>query len=224
MVPVGQMAAIPETASLADALVTAHLHMHTRYPVCKDASNPSSVTGYVNFKDIISALRLRPSVKGVAGIVRPMPQLRKGTTLSEALDYLLRGGHHIAAIAEPVGTVVGIVTLEDLVGQLVGRISDEYDRLPNHLYAMGGQWIAGGGVLMESLRKTMAVGPGASAIAGETLQAWFTARHGATVSAGSSARDDDIEVEVRKVRRGSIHEAIVHAIRRQEDPARPATT
>ncbi len=61
MVPIEFVSYLYVGASLAEALVAAHLEMHTRYPVTEQQHDPQSFIGYVNFKDIVATLRLAPT-------------------------------------------------------------------------------------------------------------------------------------------------------------------
>ncbi len=60
MIPAADICMIPQNSSLSDALILAHLDMHTRFPVCEKSNDPQTIQGYINFKDIIAALKINP--------------------------------------------------------------------------------------------------------------------------------------------------------------------
>ncbi len=109
---------------------------HSRYPVIEQT--PDDVIGFVHVRDLLTAQLLddgagsdngdsptRPRIVG--DIVRPVTQLPGSVTLLPALSQLRAGGGHLAVIVDEYGGTDGIVTLEDLIEELVGEIQDEYD-------------------------------------------------------------------------------------------------
>ncbi|MCE9613378.1 MAG: hemolysin family protein [Lentisphaerae bacterium] len=210
MLPARDIFMIAADRSLADALIEAHLHMHTRYPVCETAGDPQTIRGYVNFKDIVTALRLSPQDPSLKSIVRPIQKLPALATLAQAIDSMIREKSHIALALAPDGLVAGLVTLEDLVEELVGDISDEYDRLPAHLHALGNAWIAGGGIAMEAIWTALQMAlPLPPALAPQKLADWCDIGLTTPPDCGLRIRRDGLDVEVRKVRRQRVLEAVV---------------
>jgi putative hemolysin len=208
MAPARDIAMIPAGANLADALVEAHNHMHTRYPVCAEAGKPQTILGYITFKDIVTSLKIDPGGSGLRGIVRPIRHIPVTTTLAQALSDMVRDRVHIALATE--GTSVrGLITMEDIVEELVGDIRDEYDRLPTHLNAIGDAWLAGGGVLIGALRTTMGgtVLPGVDNAA--TLADWIGHTQELSPRSGDTLAVGGVVVMVRKVRRNRVSEVVV---------------
>jgi putative hemolysin len=210
MVPARDIATIPANASLADALVAAHLHMHTRYPVCGEGRTPQSITGYVTFKDIVTALKIDPSGAGLGGIVRPMSRIGSKTTLAQALTDMIRDKVHIALVMDG-GNVCGLLTMEDIVEELVGDIHDEYDRLPAHIHPIGDGWLVGGGLTIGSIAKTIRTRVFTGVDATVTLADWVDHARDVSPRSGDTIRANDMEVQVRKVRRNRVAEAVVRA-------------
>lgn len=205
MVSAADIATIPAGASLADALAAAHLHMHTRYPVCTEEGNIQSIAGYVTFKDIVIAPKFSPG-GGVAGIIRPIRRIPATTTFAKALADMIRDRVHIELVVEG-DTIRGLITMEDLVEELVGDIRDEYDRLPAHLTPMGEGWLVGGGVPMAELAKVV----GGSVLSGAdgrmSLAEWVERLRGTSPRNGDTIRTDGAVIEIRKVRRNRVAEA-----------------
>lgn len=129
MLPADCIRMVDATASVADALTAAHLDMHTRFPVTERPGDPQGIIGYVNFKDLVAILRLSPSEPSVRGIVRAIPGLPVNGSVAASLDRLIREQTHIALVRDAAGAVVGMVTLEDIMEELVGDIQDEFDSL-----------------------------------------------------------------------------------------------
>jgi putative hemolysin len=139
------IAMLPASDTLTEALIKVHLDMHTRFPVYEKEGDPQSIIGYLNFKDIVNAIKLNPQNPSVRGITRPIKKLPSDTTLSEALSGMMREKAHIALVISKQWEVLGMLTLEDIIEDLVGEIEDEFDRLPTHVHPCGTGWIVGGG-------------------------------------------------------------------------------
>lgn len=211
MSPERDIATIPTKASLTEALIEAHMHMHTRYPVCTEPGNPQTISGYVTFKDIVTALKLDPSGSGLHGIVRPIQRIPVNTTLAQALSDMLRDRVHIALVMEGA-CVQGLITMEDIVEELVGDIRDEYDRLPAHLNPIGEAWLAGGGVLIGDLAKAIGGAILADVDSKLTLAEWVDRTRELSPRSGDTIRASGIDMQVRKVRRNRVAEAVVRPV------------
>jgi putative hemolysin len=101
---------------------------HSRYPVAGDT--PDDVLGVAHVRDVLTAVQRsqygtdRP--KTVADLARDAPLLPRTLPLVSALSQMRRRGH-LAIVVDEYGGTDGIVTLEDLIEELVGDIEDEYD-------------------------------------------------------------------------------------------------
>ena len=154
MLPAEHISMLNVQASLGESLVTAHLDMHTRFPVAERSGDPQSILGYVNFKDLVALMRLsRPHEVSLRAILRPMPSLGDDLVLTACLERLIREHTHIALTRDAAGKVAGLITLEDILEELVGDIQDEYDRLPIHAVPSGWAWVVGGGLALTRLKE-----------------------------------------------------------------------
>jgi len=213
MLPAGAISLLDVSASMADALVAAHLDMHTRFPVTEVAGDPQWVVGYVNVKDIIAVLRLNPADPSLRSVVRSIPSLPADAPMATCLERMIRDHTHIALIRTADGAVAGMVTLEDIIEELVGDIGDEYDRLPAHVGRAGAGWVVGGGIGPERLREAtgVALPPGAGEGPVRTLSEWVVGHLGRGVEGGEVVERDGVRVVIRKVRRQAVLEAQVQA-------------
>ncbi len=212
MLPAAEIAMIQEDANLMEALVFAHLHMHTRYPTCADPDKPQTISGYVNFKDIISTLRINPAAPSLKCIIRPLPRFTDRTSLAQALELMMREKVHIAAVDDAAGAFLGLLTLEDIVGELVGEIGDEYDRLPLHIHPLAAGWIMGGGLAMATVAKTSGLPVAPADLDTKpplTLAAWFAAQKPGPLHHDDAFRLGDYEVRVRKLKRHKVMEVLI---------------
>jgi len=204
MVPAEDVSCIPAAATLSDALIRAHADMHTRFPVVEADSELASAVGYLNFKDIVTVLRLNPSNPTVRGITRPLKAIAPDLPLSKALQEMMAENVHMALVREQK-KALGIITLEDILETLVGKIADEYDRLPSHLHQTGGSLLAGGGAKLGDARLALGLSGGDD----RTLAQWAHERLGRKPRGGDIVRADGLELWVRKTRRGKLLEAVL---------------
>jgi putative hemolysin len=209
-----EITTIPENVTLTEALIEAHFYMHTRYPTCAEKGNPQTITGYVNFKDIVAALKINPSDPRLKNIIRPIKRIDARTSLSQALDLMIRDNAHIACVSEAGKTLVGLITLEDIVEELVGDISDEYDRLPTHIHPLASGCIVGGGVSMQVARTALGIKAMAGPAGPITLAAWCAAHHTGALAGDTVIRAEGLEVRVRKIRRRKVMEAVLRPCER----------
>jgi putative hemolysin len=101
---------------------------HSRFPVI-DGSH-DDVVGFVHLRDLL--IRPEPDrVATVGELAREVKRLPGSKRLLPALSEMRREGHHLAVVVDEYGGTAGIVTLEDLIEELVGEITDEYDLAPD---------------------------------------------------------------------------------------------
>jgi putative hemolysin len=106
------------------AVKTATTMPHSRYPVVRGSAD--DVVGFVHVRDLFSPEIANTSVR-VGEIAREILLLPDTKRVLPAMTEMRRVGGHIAVVVDEYGGTAGIVTLEDLVEELVGEIRDEYD-------------------------------------------------------------------------------------------------
>lgn len=198
-------------ASINDCLVAAHLDMHTRFPVTEVAGDPQAIIGYVNFKDIVAHMRLSPHDSSLRAIVRSITSFEESTPASTCLESIIKEHQHIALVRDDSRQIVGMITLEDMIEELVGEIEDEYDRLPIHAVPSGNDWVVGGGISLFRLRDftnlDLATDPPEAGA--RNLNEWIIGHLGQPVQGGETLERGQVRVVVRKVRRQKVLEALV---------------
>jgi CBS domain containing-hemolysin-like protein len=204
MVGRDEMKCLTTKMSLAEALIEAHIHHHTRFPLIDDGG---SIIGYVNFKDIVSAMQLNPKDPSLKGICRPVISIDEAENLSALLGRLMKSYGHIAIVRDASGNATGIVTLEDVIESIVGEINDEYDVLPDYLYQIAeNRYVAGGGISFDRMMGEVSE---QNAQTGQTLNDFIVERLGRSPKAEDSVTHSGVSICVRKVRRCRVHEAVV---------------
>lgn len=211
MLPALAISMLNADSKLADALVAAHLDMHTRFPLTERAGDPQGIIGYVNFKDIVALLRLSPTDPSLRAVMRAIPDLPDDLPVATGLERMIRDRTHIALVRAADKTILGMITLEDILEELVGDIEDEFDHLPKHASRSGAGWVVGGGLSPARMKELTGMGlPSiASAVPIHHVSDWVTAQTGGAVHGGEVIQRDGVRVVVRKVRRQKVLEAQV---------------
>ncbi len=206
MIPIRQVSMLSSTQTLADAVVAAHMDAHTRYPICAEGDR-NRVLGYVNFKEMIYSLRMNPTNASLQGITRPVRYLARDEAAATLLKAFVDEHAHMAIVQDEDGNAIGLVTLEDLVEELVGELEDEFDRLPRMIHALsGGVWMIGGGVLVGEVNRKLGISLPDDR---QTLSQWLQTRLAGTPGPGQVHREQDTAFTVRRVRRGKVFEVSV---------------
>src|SRR3954468_22516823 len=100
---------------------------HTRLPLCEPAGGLDAAVGVVNAKDLLP-VGLRDEVEvDLRSIARPIGHVSESARVDRVLRDMRRERRHLALVHDEHGTVVGLVTLEDILEELVGEIEDEFD-------------------------------------------------------------------------------------------------
>jgi putative hemolysin len=125
MVPRTEVDFLDSGLSVSRAARLATEAPHSRYPVFRRDSD--DVVGFVHIRDLLS-----PDVPGgraatVGALAREIKRLPGTKKVLSALSEMRREGHHLAIVEDEYGGTDGIVTLEDLIEELIGEIRDEYD-------------------------------------------------------------------------------------------------
>ncbi len=226
--PAADVSMLPLDATLESALVRAHLDMHTRFPVARVDGDPQTIVGYVTFKDLIALLKMSGGDPSLRGATRPIQRILRTTPISTALDRMVHERTHIALVVDDGDRVTGMVTLEDILEELVGDIEDEFDRLPSHVQPTGDGFIVGGGIALDALAKRTGLElllpprvSSASSAAGTssielarpaTLADWVERQLGHSPRGGETIQHRGVALLVRKLRRKKLAEAFVRRV------------
>jgi magnesium and cobalt transporter len=142
------------TVDLADPLeeVVTRFRMsgHSRLMVVE--GNPDAVVGVVFAKDLIPRSD-GSSIDDWKALVRQTRFVPEAKTLAAQLQEFQRGPSHLAVVVDEFGGTAGLVTLEDVLEQIVGEIQDEYDleEMEPIVEVGPGQWQVRGGVALAEL-------------------------------------------------------------------------
>ena len=125
MVPRTDMVAIECDVTVSGAIEVAIGHGYSRIPAYRTSID--DVQGIVYVKDLMRASREHRSSATVATLLRPAHFIPETKKVAALMREMQAGSFHMAMVVDEYGGTVGLVTLEDLIEELVGEIVDEYD-------------------------------------------------------------------------------------------------
>jgi CBS domain containing-hemolysin-like protein len=126
MVPRPEVVALSVDMPTEDALAAVLESPYTRYPVYRESID--EIVGVLHVRDLFKALNDRGIEQvEIAELVRPTPIVPETKDLAALLAEFRRTNQHLAVVVDEYGAMEGIVTLEDLLEEIVGEIEDEFD-------------------------------------------------------------------------------------------------
>jgi CBS domain containing-hemolysin-like protein len=125
MVPRPDMVAVPVTMSLQEVLELILRTGYSRIPVHQ--GDIDDVVGLAYAKDVLRRLHDGQADKPLADILRPAPFMPESMRAAECLREMRRRKSHMVIVIDEYGGTAGLVTIEDLLEEIVGEIADEYD-------------------------------------------------------------------------------------------------
>ncbi|WP_214851691.1 hemolysin family protein [Exiguobacterium sp. s193] len=153
MVPRMRMATISERLSKAELMEIFMDNPFTRYPVTEE-NDKDRILGYINVKEVLTDFANGHQYP-VTHYLKDLPVVSETTSLQDTLRKMKETRSHIVLVVDEYGGTAGIVSMEDLLEEIVGEIRDEFDtdeveeiqELPNNEYLVAGT------VLLEDLEE-----------------------------------------------------------------------
>ncbi|MFP8784512.1 hemolysin family protein [Planococcus plakortidis] len=127
MVPRMEMSTITHDLNLREVFALEGIEQYTRYPVTD--GDKDHVLGVVNMKHLLSAYVKKPEIEElpVSAFIQPVIQVIETMPISELLLKIQRERIHMAILRDEYGGTSGLVTIEDILEEIVGDIQDEFD-------------------------------------------------------------------------------------------------
>ena len=194
--------------TVQEAINSSGKDFHTRYPVCED-NDINKVLGYVNFKELVVTDLNHPGAMKITEVMRPIDFVEPDDTAAELMDSFASQHSHMMIVRDPATSqTLGLVTLEDIIEELLGDLDDEFDALPRTFYSPSESlWVVGGGVPMTQLvRDTHLDIPRRAEPVGFWLARELDEQLNRGPKSGDMIRIKNAEFYVRKVRRNQVWE------------------
>ena len=216
MTPRPDIVAIRADATLAELRAFFREQEYSRIPVYADSLD--NILGFVFIKDLMRLPESEPPGRRVATLARPAYVVPETKRVSELLREFQRQQWQIAIVVDEYGGTAGLVTLEDLLEEIVGEIRDEYDVETEAFVDEGqGRFVVSGKADIEALGERLGVEIEAEGF--ETVGGYVMARLGRVPAAGETHAIDDLTVEILDAERRRVHRVRVSKRARGGEPA-----
>ncbi|MBQ6775214.1 MAG: HlyC/CorC family transporter [Synergistaceae bacterium] len=154
MIPRTDMIALEADDTLAEAVKLFIDEGHSRIPVYEES--PDNIIGILYVKDTLKNLLDSNMACEVRSLLRKPIFVPETIRTAEVLEAMRREHIHIAIIVDEYGGVAGLVTMEDILEQIVGEIQDEYDQeVPEIQKLEDGSYSVQGGISLENLSEAL---------------------------------------------------------------------
>ncbi|HEX6927311.1 MAG TPA: hemolysin family protein [Longimicrobiaceae bacterium] len=150
MTPRTEVVAVPITATMDEVADTFLDSGHSRLPVYEQTVD--HIIGVVLARDFWRSRRDRRDA-GLRQILRPVPFVPETKDLEDLLREMQREGTHIVVVLDEYGGTAGVVTVEDVIEQIVGEIADEHEELFAEIREEDGRIIVSGRALVSDLNE-----------------------------------------------------------------------
>lgn len=196
MRPRQEVNALSTEASIAECIAVAEQTRYSRFPLC-EAGDLDRTLGVVHIKDLY-AMRLRArSGADLQPVARKLIYVPETARLEALLQMFLERKLHMAVVVDEYGGTLGIVTLENILEELVGQIQDEFDQEVPLLVRVGeGTWEAAGTLLLHELAELLGEPLHAEGVT--TVSGWVTERLGGFPRAGDTLTVGGYELRVEQ--------------------------
>jgi len=195
MTPRSRATAIERTATASDVLALARRTGHSRFPVIGE--DWDDIDGIVHVKKAIAVPHDRRGQVPVSALMTEVSFVPETIRLDPLLASLRQGGFQLAVVVDEYGGTSGVVTLEDVVEEIVGEVSDEHDTLQTTGRALaGGAWSIPGLWRPDEVRDRVGA-PVPDGTAYETVGGWVMAVLGRVPAVGDEVRIDGWRVRVQ---------------------------
>jgi CBS domain containing-hemolysin-like protein len=213
MTPRPDIVAIPSDATIASLRALFSEQEYSRFPVYAD--NLDNILGVVFVKDLIT-LNDASDAGPIAPLVRPATFVPETKRVSELLKEFQRKQVQLAIVVDEYGGTAGIVTIEDLLEEIVGEIRDEYDVETEPIIDEGnGSYVFSAKVSFDEVRERLGVEVEPDGF--ETVGGYVLTRLGRVPAIGERFELDGMQVEVLDAERRRIHKVRFRKL--QPEPA-----
>lgn len=154
MIPRTEIIAVPATSTLTDIAKAFRRHGYSRLPVYRESLD--DIAGVIHSKDVMTYL-LRPKAFTLSRVLQKPVYVVDTAKLEDVLRQMQREKFHFGFVVDEHGGVEGIITLEDLLEEIVGDISDEHDEEVNEQIRPqpDGSYVLDGGLAVRDLNRRL---------------------------------------------------------------------
>ena len=216
MTPRPDLTAIRDDATVADLRKVFREQQYSRVPVFHE--NLDNIAGFVFVKDLILLDCADMDTRSIASLIRPATFVPETKRVPDLLKEFQRKQVQTAIVVDEYGGTAGLVTIEDLLEEIVGEIRDEYDVETEPIIDEGnGSFVVSGKADVDEIAERLGVDIEREGF--ETVGGYLLSHLGRVPAVGETFDIDDLTVEVLEAERRRIHKVRV----RRKQPAASAS-
>ena len=156
MVPRGEIDYLVVGETISEAVQRTSGSLHTRLPLCDAEEGLDDPVGVINSKELLR-LALGGVETDLSELARPLTRVSESTLIDQVLRELRKKRQHLALVVDEFGTTVGLITLEDILEEIVGEFEEEEDGEHDiEISAKAVRWWSPGPHLWETSRTSCA--------------------------------------------------------------------
>ena len=217
MRPRPEIVAVDTNASLTECIDIAEKTRFSRFPLCENGDIDRTL-GVVHIKDLYAARFRAKTAADLVSVARKIIYVPETARLEKLLQLFLERKLHFAIVVDEFGGTVGMVTLENILEELVGQIQDEFDQEKPLVVKTGDTtWEVLGTLPVHDLEEL--VGEKLSEEGVTTASGWVTNRLGGFPKAGDTVHVGSCELRVQEVEGLLVARMSVRRLQPAEAPA-----
>jgi putative hemolysin len=212
MTPRPDIVAIRDDATIGDLRALFREQEYSRFPVFKESLD--NISGFVFVKDLV-ALDVSDDARSITPFLRPAVVVPESKRVPELLKQFQRQQTQIAIVVDEYGGTAGLVTIEDMLEEIVGEIRDEYDVESEPIVDEGnGRFVFNGKVDIDEVNQRLGVQIEREGF--ETVGGYLLTHLGRVPAVGERVEVDGLIVEVLEVERRRIHKVRITRLQHVE--------
>jgi len=213
MTPRPDIVAITSEATVGDLRALFREQEYSRFPVYRE--NLDNIAGFVFVKDLV-ALSASDDSRPITGLLRPVVVVPETKRVPELLKQFQRQQTQIAIVVDEYGGTAGLVTIEDLLEEIVGEIRDEYDVESESIIDEGnGRFVFSGKVDVDEVMQRLKVQIEREGF--ETVGGYLMSHIGRVPTVGERFEIDGLAVEILDAERRRVNKVRICKLSSAED-------
>lgn len=197
MRPRHEIVALNTSATIAECIDLAEKTRYSRFPLC-ERNDLDRAIGVVHFKDLFTMRSKARTGADLSPVARKLIYVPPSARLEKVLHYFLERKLHFAMVVDEYGGVVGMVTLENILEELVGQIQDEFDQEKAPVQQLGEHaWELSGALPLHDLAELVSEEIDEEDIV--TVSGWVTHKLGGFPKAGDAVDIGDYKLLVEEM-------------------------
>jgi CBS domain containing-hemolysin-like protein len=213
MVPRVDMVYLDTEDSLEENIKKARESGHTRYPLCEEDAD--HVIGQIHIRDLYQLER--QTEKDIRSIRRDILKVPESRPIDSILRHMQRNKMHMAVVVDEYGGTAGLITIEDIIEEIVGEIYDEFEQVRQKVQNVGpGKYIVDGRIRVDELPEDLQ--EKLDAPEGGTVGGIILATLNRPPEVGNSTQSGSCELKVIEISDGRIARILLECTEIETEP------